>query len=446
MSTSAGAPPTGLLRGLTRLQHVLFAALALIGAVQAWRSGAHRVLLVLTVLVLAGWYAVGASHAAHRQFSTPPPGVGPATPGLGHAPPARLARDDPEPSSAGREAMAWLVVLALFWGVAVLVSPAFVWVAFTLWLLAGHLLPLRWAVVFSVAVLTVVVLVPPLSGQPWSIAGVVGPSVGALFALVLSRGQVLLARDALERARLVDSLVAAQSETASLQTQLLQVQREAGVLAERTRLSRDIHDTLAQGFSSIVLLARGSAGVPDEGGLRDVLGGIERTAGDNLAESRRIVAALAPKSLVDSGLGAALRALLDDLAQAGIGTRLRLDQENPRLPTDAEVALLRTAQGALANVRAHSGARTVVVTVAGSDTEVRLDVVDDGTGFDPSQLGEPPHTPAHGGYGLLGMRSRLRELGGDLVVESAPGDGTAISAHLPIASARPQLCSTAGQP
>ncbi|CCH73613.1 putative two component system histidine kinase [Nostocoides australiense Ben110] len=408
MTTTATPPPTGPLRSLTRLQHVLFAALVVVGTVQAWRTGTSRLPLLIAVVALGGWYAAGARLSGHPR----------ARVGGGRRQTARW----------------WLLLLALVWAAA-LIAPALVWVAFALWMLAGHVLSLRWAIVFSVAVLLAVVLIPPLSGAPWTIAGVVGPSVGALFALGLSRGQVLLARDALERSRLLQSLVAAQEESTALQTQLLQVQREAGALAERSRLSRDIHDTLAQGFSSIVLLARGSVGVSGEGELREVMRRIERAAGDNLAESRRIVAALAPESLSDSGLSVALRRVLADLEEAGITGRLRVERDHPRLPEEVEVGLLRTAQGALANVRAHSGARTVVATLSGSTAEVRLDIVDDGVGFDPTRVDASTRDAVRGGYGLAGMRARLRELGGDLDIESARGQGCAISAHVPIAAA-----------
>ena len=285
-------PPSALLRRLTVVQHILFAALVLIGAAQAWRTDAPRLAVALVTVCLLGVYAVGARRAVHHGASAP----------AGSA------------AHPHRYAVAWLLGVAVLWAVAVVVSSAFVWVAFALWLLAGHLLPVRGALLFTVVTLLIVVVAPPLAGEPWRLAGVIGPSVGAVFALALSRGQVLLARDALERARLVDSLVAAQAESAALQAQLVDAQREAGALAERTRLSRDIHDTLAQGFSSILLLARGSRSVDGDKPLRDVLGRIEATAGDNLAESRRIVAALAPKSLTDNGLAAALERLAADLS------------------------------------------------------------------------------------------------------------------------------------
>ncbi len=100
------------------------------------------------------------------------------------------------------------------------------------------------------------------------------------------------------------------------------------------------------------------------------------------------------------------------------------------------MALLRVAQGALANVRQHARAGRVVVTLTGADDSVRLDIVDDGRGFDPSHAPEATPDLALGGYGLRASRERLRDLGGGLDVESRPGDGTALTAYLPLGGVR----------
>lgn len=417
------ARPSGLLRNLTRLQHVLFAALVGIGLGQGWRGGAAAAPLLLSALALSLWYVVGARRSGH-----------PSVPA--HGRPGSTA--DPERVAViSRYAVIWLLVLTLLWVVCVAVSSSFVWVAFALWMLAGHLLGLGWAAGYSVAVLAVTVLAPPLEGAEWTVAGIVGPVVGALFALALSRGQVQLARDAFQRARLVDSLLRAQRESAALQEELLVAQREAGALTERTRLSRDIHDTLAQGFSSILLLSRGAATTGDGPGLRRLLHRIEQTAATNLEESRRVVAALAPQALSDAGLAAVLRRALDDLsADTGIQGELRIEPGLPQLGTTQDVALLRTTQGALANVRQHARATRVVISLSLAGEQVRLDIVDDGVGFEPSRVAAHPSDVARGGYGLASTRARLTELGGGLTIESAPGEGTAVSAHLPMLSPR----------
>lgn len=389
-----------VVRRLSLAQHVLFLLLLAVGLVRSVLTGASVPWLAVATTLTLAWYAVG----------------------------LRLARRPA--SGAGRW---WLAGLAGCWLGLVAVSPENVWVAFALWLLAGHFLPLGWAAVFTVATLAVVVGRPALESGRLTIAGVVGPTVGALFALMLSRGQHVLIRDGIERQRLVTDLVAAQQESETLQDELAAAHRESGVLAERTRLSRDIHDTLAQAFSSIVLLARTAEVTEGEDDLRALLARIEGTAGDGLAESRRVVAALAPRDLDGGGLAAALARLVDGVAaETGAATQLRVEGEVSSLPTTLEVALLRTAQGALANVRRHARASRVVVTLEGAAEEVRLDVVDDGAGFDVAAWESAGTRDAvAGGYGLRGARARLAELGGGLAVESAPGEGTALSAHLP---------------
>lgn len=398
------APPLTI-RSLVLVQHVLFVILVVTGVVRALTTGNPALPLLLGVALLLGWYAVG----------------------------ARLASGDQRPVGRGGW---WLVGLVVAWLLTVVVSPDLVWVAFSLWLLVGHLLPLRWGVVLGVLILAVVV---GRGGhaEGWTVASVIGPTVGAVFALALSRGVRQVVRDSIERQRLVASLIQAQEETEQLQAELAQTQRTAGIISERTRLSRDIHDTLAQGFSSILLLARAGAATDDPAAHRRLLGQVETSAAEHLDEARRVVGALAPAPL-GSGLAEALRRITARFTdETGVAGDVRVEGDLAALPPVLEVALLRTAQAALANVRSHARATRVVLTLAEAEELVRLDVVDDGVGFDPAEVerreaaGGVVGGAARGGYGLRASRERLRELGGGLDVESEPGGGTAISAFLP---------------
>ena len=328
----------------------------------------------------------------------------------------------------------WLAGLSLIWAGTVAVSAEFVWLAFPLWLLAGFVLRLPWAIAFSAAILAVVIAAPLLHSGATSYANVIGPVVGGVFAFGIARGYLELVRDGRERRRLIASLVAAQAETAQLQDELARTQRESGAGIERTRISRDIHDTVAQSLSSIGMLAR-AARAGAEPAMADALDQIDRLSRDGLTDARRIVNAMAPAELEGSALGDALRRMLARLEEdTGIRTDLRLDEGLPALSMGAEVALLRTAQSALANVRAHAGASRVVVTMADAGDAIRLDVADDGVGFDATRWERAARRPDGSGYGLRAMRARLRELGGDLDIESAPGDGVALSASLPFAA------------
>ena len=325
----------------------------------------------------------------------------------------------------------WLIGFAAIWIAAVAVSADFIWLAFLLWLLAGHLLPLGWGLAFSGSVLAVVIVAPILHHGTTSYANVFGPLIGGVFAFGISRGYLRLLRDAAERERLVASLTRTQEEMAELQDELALAQRHSGAIAERTRISRDIHDTVAQALSSIRLLAHAGAGRTGDAEAARTLAQVEGLAGGSLADVRRIVAALAPAELEDGALAAALQRLLDRARdEAGLATELHVDDTLPILPTEIEVALLRTAQSALANVRLHSGATRVVMSLIDAEDAVRLDIIDDGAGFD---LPEWERTAgAASSYGLRFMRARLRELGGGLDIETAPEEGTAISVHLPI--------------
>lgn len=329
----------------------------------------------------------------------------------------------------------WLAGLALIWVGTVAVSAEFVWLAFPLWLLAGFILRLPWAIGFSAVILIVVVGAPLMHTGSTTYANVIGPLVGGVFAFGISRGYLELVRDGRERRRLIASLVAAQEETAQLQDELARTQRESGAGIERVRVSRDIHDTVAQSLSSIGMLARAAQTAPP-GEMPAALGQIDQLARDGLVDARRIVNAMTPAELEGSALGDALRRMLAKLQEeTSIRTDLHIDESLPALSMAAEVALLRTAQSALANVRLHAGATRVVITIADAGDSIRLDIVDDGTGFDATGwAARRPRRPDGSGYGLRAMRARLRELGGDLDVESAPGDGVALSASVPITS------------
>lgn len=383
-------------------QHLIAAVLTLIGAIRAIGDGAPVAAAIVAGLAILAWHTAGTilpSRTRSRQI-----------------------------------VVWWLVGFSVIWVAAVAVSAEFVWVAFLLWLLAGHLLPVRWGLLFSGLVLAVVITAPILHHGVTSYANVFGPLIGGIFAYGISRGYLQLLRDAAERERLVTSLTAAQREMADLQDELALVQRESGASAERTRISRDIHDTIAQALSSIRLLAHAGADRTKDTDAARILEQVEALAGDSIADVRRIVAALAPAELEDNALAAALQRMLDRARdEAGLHAELRVDDGLPILPTEVEVALLRTAQSALANVRLHADATRVVMSLIDAGHTIRLDVIDDGSGFDVpawEQEAEPGSGPSS--YGLGFMRARLRELGGGLDIESTPGEGTAISAHLPI--------------
>jgi signal transduction histidine kinase len=215
-------------------------------------------------------------------------------------------------------------------------------------------------------------------------------------------------------------------ELEATRTELAEVSREAGVMAERERLTAEIHDTLAQGFTSILMLlqaAEPQVGTDPDAARRQI-GLAVRTARENLAEARALVAAVPPAALGESSLDEAVRRLSDRLGEElGVHTECVVSGEPRRLPARSEVVLLRAAQEGLANVRKHAKAGRVSVTLDYGATAVCLRVRDDGAGFD---LG------AADGFGLRGMRERAAQVDGTLDVRSRPGEGTTITVEVPV--------------
>lgn len=244
-----------------------------------------------------------------------------------------------------------------------------------------------------------------------------------------------LSRQNEERQRLIEQLRAAQSELAA-------AERQAGVLAERQRLARDIHDTLTQGFASMVMLleAADASLAATQPAARHVAAAL-RSARDNLAESRRVVWALRPELLGDGQLPEATRELLTRLEdETGVRTELIVTGAPRHLDQDAETSLLRLIQEALANVRKHATAARVSATISYIDDVTVVDIQDNGVGFDVDAVAG---RNGSGGLGLQAMRERAAELGGRLTVESSPGDGTTVVVELP--AARAQLVAEAAR-
>ena len=326
---------------------------------------------------------------------------------------------------AARAEVIYLVGAVALWAPLIALHPAFLWLGFgVLAPLCLHDLRHGAAVVLVVAAGLLWQLAHQQGGVPWP--AVVAVSVFAA-GTVLSVGYVgAIVRQSRERQRLLEQLQATRAELAA-------AERHSGMLEERQRLARDIHDTLSQGFASVVLLLEAAeeslaTGQPVDRHITQAL----RSARDNLAESRRVVWALRPRSIQEQPLQRALEELTGRLAEeTGLHAHATITGAERPLGAPAETALLRIAQEGLANVRKHASATKVTLTLSYLDDVVVLDLADDGVGFDPAAT-----TAAGGGLGLRAMRERVAELGGHLTVESAQGEGTTIAAELPTNSER----------
>lgn len=243
--------------------------------------------------------------------------------------------------------------------------------------------------------------------------------VTATFSVVLGTWIIRIVAQSEERARLIAELDASREEVARLSA-------AHGALTERERLSREIHDTLAQGFTSLLMLSQAvrSELERDLPEARRHLDLMADTARQNLAEARALVADGAPADLDGGSLPDALHRLAAR-QEAAAPVAVTVTGEARPLPAALEVVALRACQEALANARKHAGpAADVAVCLSYDDRLLTLAVRDTGSGFDP---GVP-----HQGYGLSGLRARATEVGGCARVRSRPGGGTTVTVALPL--------------
>jgi signal transduction histidine kinase len=232
------------------------------------------------------------------------------------------------------------------------------------------------------------------------------------------------------RAVTIAELEQAHEENAALQAQLLVQAREAGIADERRRLAAEIHDTIAQGLTGIIAQLQVVANSSDPTTVKDHVDRATNLARHSLGEARRSVHNLAPVGLSNDGLPDALRKVVEQWAeQTGVRAEFTVTGTAEHLHGEVSATLLRITQEALANVAKHAAATRVGVTLSFMDSEVTLDVRDDGKGFDPLSLPARTHT---GGFGLDGMRARAERIAGSLTVEAEPGSGTAVSARVPL--------------
>lgn len=239
-------------------------------------------------------------------------------------------------------------------------------------------------------------------------------AVGTIVSIVIYR----VGDENEEQATLITELRETRDELAASES-------ERATLAERARFAGEVHDTLAQGFTSIVLLSRATQKNHDwNAGLAK----IESTAQENLVAARRLVAAMRPAELDRDNLADALRRQLEHL-DGNITATLTVEGPAAELADAVETALLRAAQEALLNVRTHARASTVHMTLSYVGSAVLLDVVDDGVGMKGHEVND--RGPLTGGQGIAALRQRAESLGGRLEIETGRNGGTAVSLQLP---------------
>jgi signal transduction histidine kinase len=332
----------------------------------------------------------------------------------------------------------WTVLAAAL----VLCSPWNGFVAFLGYLYALDVLPGRWrfAGVFVTAILAATA---QLGGLPS--ATVPGLSIWGAVVLVnavlaggfgyygwLTDEQSAARKQTIEELNDANERLAeAMEENAQLQAQLVASARDAGVQDERQRLAREIHDTMAQGLAGIIAQLQAARSATERPADRERhLDTAAELARSTLLEARRSVQALRPEPLEVARLPDALADVAARWSEvSGVAAAVTTTGTARPLHPEVEIALLRTGQEALANVGKHAAASRVGVTLSYMEDVVTLDVRDDGMGFDLDALPEEP--PDGSGFGLTGMRQRVSRVAGQLEIESAPGEGTAVSATVP---------------
>lgn len=221
--------------------------------------------------------------------------------------------------------------------------------------------------------------------------------------------------------------LAGQATLAVQMARLSEQARQAAVLGERNRIARDIHDTLAQGFTGVIVNLEAANRALRKDNVDLAAQHIEHSrnlAQSGLAEARLSVGALRPDVLQRVDMGEALQALLRRFeASETLQGQVQIEGDRQSLPADVENELLRIAQESMTNILKHARARHVNLTLAFEADAVHLRIEDDGIGFDPAAH--------HDGFGLLGMRERAERIGARLHVTSRPQHGTQVTTVVP---------------
>lgn len=330
----------------------------------------------------------------------------------------RSSLDRPAQSLNVRNTL-WLALICVPWSWLIVLTPDASYLGLALYFLALWLLP---PVTGSVAAIVLAALTATGQGvhHGWSSGAVLGPLAGAAILIVVMIGFRALMAESAARAALI-------AELRSTQSRLAETEREAGVLAERARLGRELHDTVAQHLSSIQLLihAAEAHGAGRDAASAGALVQAREAAAAALADTRAFIKDLAPTPLQEASFETVLERLARDA-----GAEFECTGTVTKLPVPVEAALVRITQEALQNTAKYAGDAPRRVTVECEDDQVVVEIADEGPGFVLEEAGPAPDGSS--GYGIPGMRARAAALGGYLAVVTAPGEGTLVRASIPI--------------
>lgn len=321
-----------------------------------------------------------------------------------------------------------MIGIVALWVPLVRIHPAFHFILAGLFSQVFILLPTQFAIPGSIVITSIVAYLQITeNGAPFTIDGPILFIYGMMGAMAILMALWISAiiGQSVKRRDLINQLEQSQSELAA-------AERRAGILAERQRLAHEIHDTIAQGFISIIMhLEAADQALPtDTDAVQTHLAYAQSTARDSLKQARRVVDNLRPESLEGRSLPEAIeRAAAKWSEQTGIAVQTQSTGDTLALHPDAEVTLLRATQEALNNVRKHASASSVDITLSYMGDCVILDVQDNGIGVNGE---EKQDSAESSGYGLVAMRQRVAQFNGTVTVESDPGEGTTLVVEIPV--------------
>lgn len=318
-----------------------------------------------------------------------------------------------------RWGMAWSLVVVLLWATLVILAPSFAWCSVPIAFAVLQVLPFKLAAVVVCSMMLTITAGWLRVGTAIDPTLVVGPIGIGLVTVIAYRE---LERESSARAKAVDDLLQAQADLAS-------AERRTGAVAERARLSRDIHDSIGQDLSSINLFLLAAEQSWGSEVARERVRTAAQTSRSALDAVRRVVRDMAEEYL-SSLTPASLRTQLEQIvaqpcASAQLG--LRIEGQARKIPAPLAEAVIYTVRGALANVRDHAAAERAMVTLTFADEALLVDIRDDGRGFNA----QAKSMPSLRGHGLPGLKTRALALNGTFTLDSSPGEGTTLSVVFP---------------
>ncbi|MFT4245755.1 MAG: sensor histidine kinase [Micrococcaceae bacterium] len=309
--------------------------------------------------------------------------------------------------SGKTKATIWIITLTLGWAALAYVNPMATYMVIPLIMLQLHALSLKPGVTLAIGSSLYVALVL-LVFSNYEAVEVIGPISVAIVGVIVGLLAKAMQDEVKNRQRLIDQLIATRNE-------VMAQERALATETERTRLAREIHDTVAQGLSSVVMLTNSMKNDDLSQKNKDKVELINSTAKENLTEARNIIKELKPAPLKEQTLVAALERICADSI---IDTSCEINQ-TAKLPRSMETAILRIAQSLIANVNQHSQASKAKLTLKGSAKEAKLVVQDNGIGIKEAK-----------GFGLTTIEQRVSEFDGKTVIEV--NEGTKVSVTIPL--------------